>query len=290
MKKRLFFLCLAVFAFVPALDAQEPDMQQLESVLERAESMMGEAVSENEFRAVFDMLEAAEDDFPDNGYLLLMMALCAEEIASYDRDWYGAALEYYRGCRIAGRELFDAETLSLIDGKVEDMEFAVELASKMGLSSSSLCGKWSFHYSGGRERKLFDMEITENDEGFFVVYTACEERSNSFETLGITTGTAPVTIEDDRIMFIVSQESIIYENPGQKRQFEQTKEIFRFMYDLSIQDGTLVGIQKADRYYMAIGSDRFRTVEEAVRRGKGYVMSDCYGNCGTENVYFVKEE
>ena len=227
---------------------------------------------------------------PSDVVLLYETALCCEQMAESDPRWYDKAYFYYDKVLEALGEEAGEDLRGAIIQKKEDMEYAANLVARRYLLPRALCGRWNFHKLNGAYEPFYDITITEEGGNYYVTYISRRDMDTYSDPIEDQQKTVRAVVNEDtgRLSFDVetSRYTLVY--PGSKNQYEMTEERFGYQYELLYKDGQLTGVRKCEYVYAAIGDERCHTVSEAIRRRRGVVKTNSYGNMGEDDIYFTK--
>lgn len=253
------------------------------------------AKTTDDFKLALSEFQEAARLAPDNAEVFYRMGLCCEAVAKDDNAYYGKALEYYKRSLSISNGSSNAAVKELLQGKIHEMEYAVERATKENknkISPETLCGKWRFHDADGTAKDMFDVEI-KNEQGLYkvkygVAHIRKADRNGAYHNakplIMYKTGDVKFA-EDGTIRFTTIHNDVVKHYDGVR---EHSQDKTEFVYEMKLENGWLKGIRKCIYHFWATGNSDCRTVREAVRNGRGTVIADCQGDCGMSDVYFTK--
>ncbi len=230
---------------------------------------------------------------PDCSELYYRMGLCCEFIGEDDNSYYSFALKYFQKSLAVDKNI-SQDLKDLIQGKIYEMEYAVEQAAvtnKDTLTPENLCGRWTFHTSGGETNKLYDIVIIQNQGFYSVEFTMINQHEVGMDHVipDVPTYTYKhkfdVSFKDDVICFSTIHNRVIF---YKIENFQSYHSKVEFNYELILENGVLKGTRKCISNFEAMGHSDYRRVTDAVKAGYGKVISNCTGDCGASNIYFTR--
>ena len=161
-----------------------------------------------------------------------------------------------------------------------------------------ISGKWyAYNANGDREWKLdFTIFYNEDTEAYYAKY---KERLVEVSTDGVLhfdeehsvgmEATTKLSLESDSSFTFDKYWQYVVKDARNKRwQYQTLLSYFSCSFSLRYIPGKnkLVGRVQFDRFFEAMGNSDYKTVQDAVRNGKGNVLQDCDGNCGGMDVVY----
>lgn len=274
----------ALFVFCHGAMAQNDYSEQYAQAME----LFSIASSTSDYQQAYKAFKQLEDKMPDEADIHYRLAVCAEMLAQEDELKYEEAYNQYNKYLIKGKETFDEETETQIKEKVDDMFYALSIVSKRKVTDYWMNGEWIFHRASGKTDGDYDIRVICQDGRYYADFKSYVVQSNYWEVISEEWKRVEMQRYGNTFSFNAEFSNIVVENPGTRKQFEQGKYTYRFLYELEFKNGDLVGTMTQTYAYSAIGSPRFKTCEQAIARGQGSVIEACSGNCGKSSVYFSK--
>lgn len=287
MKKSIFIivsLISCVWAYGQSTDLSDEEARHFKRAgiaVELAQSAEDykEAVVEYE-----KVLETATRD-ADVWYRL---AVCCEAVAQADNSYYKRSSNAYRKALEYGESMLDAEKKKELRDKIEEMDYAAQLAAKKEknrISPSTLCGVWHFHDSSGKANEAYDIIIKENAGFYSVEYIILRQKEGGNDKNMDTRRNGDISINNDVISFSTTHRFALWQK-GWRVQVSDSKMVLE--YSLRLENGRLVGVARKTELFEAFNSNGYRTVHDAVKARAARVVNDCSGDCGSFNVYFTR--
>jgi len=174
------------------------------------------------------------------------LAVCCEAVAQADNSYYKRSANAYRKALEYGGNILDAEKKKELRDKIEEMDYAAQLAAKKEkntISPSSLCGVWHFHDSSGKAKDEYDIKIKENAGLYSVDYILIRETDG--EKYRDSRWHSDISINDNVISFHVIHRFIVW-LPGYRAKVTDSK--FNIDYSLRLENGRLIGTGNSDNH------------------------------------------
>jgi hypothetical protein len=302
MKKTIVLFCLLISAM--NLLAQECKLnEEATRYMVRGKSAIELAEKPEDYKlAATEFLKVAEyaPKCPDVYYNL---SLCYEQMGKLDPGNYQEAISYLQTYLQLSP---NAANKQEIQERIYKLEFVAEKAG--GVSLKRLIGKWKFFWGDGGNDDSWDIEIFENNGNFYARFL-CDYRLRKWHDMesnrmvvrncyGMGLKESPlkgccITANDFCTAIIkyadgtISFETNLYVESYLAWTYkphldEGSSSYWKLNYNLKINNGKLQGNRICNRYKVCkvyAGED-----------DKNWICNtDCTGDCGENNVYFVKQ-
>ena len=291
MKKIVIIILLDIFC-QSAVMAQEQDVNSATiKYMERAELSMKNIKVPSDYQIVINELLGALVESPNHPFIIFNLGICYEGMGIIDVNSYYKAIEYYKQFLTLNPSETDRKNVL---NRMKEIEYAIENAVGQQLTLDKLIGRWNL---GGVSHPacMQNIEIFESDGYYFVKYlwfgTYFEKKNGLLPWPwdcpdDIIYNTTEIYFDNDTIIFTIDNFKSWKTNKG---RHEHMVHMLTYTYKVFWYNGNLAGTSNCIEYYSATGNSDYKTVAAARRDGRGIVQSDCEGNCGMENIYFIKQ-
>jgi tetratricopeptide (TPR) repeat protein len=311
MKKVISILSLVLcVSFVNAQNC--PQNENLTRFMTRGKAALKTAEKPEDYKLAANEFLKALEYAPKCPDVYLNLAQCSEQMGKFDPGNYQETINYYNTYLSLSP---NAANKQEIQEKIYEIEFLLEKAG--GVSLKSLVGKWKFYKGFGSDDDYYDIEIYENNENYYVRYL-CDYMLNKVRMLEgrividyKMTGLKPdnvnegfyITKEDycnalieykDGIISFMTESFISWTiRADDKITDRQSDEMLVSTFGLGQNYTEQINMYQLKITYKMLKGTKICTKYKKCYNGYGTVPKKCYtdctGDCGKQEVYFVKQ-